>query len=266
MAYGIVIEEAGEVELYRFGCSKQIFRGPKPEMQDPYIAFIGGSELFGKFVLAPFPQLVARSTGQTCVNLGTPGAGPGFFLKDPVILEACSQSVTCIVQVMAAEPLSNRMYSVFPRRNMRLRKVSNVLKSLYPQLNFSQFRFVSAMIRALKKEDAEAYKVVLAEQRSAWLARMLELLEDIETTTVLLWIRPNDHDDLESVVTPEMVSVLRGHVDRVLEVVISVSEKTAGNLSGLRKDTGWMTREAHAKIATAISRELQVMSIEKRPA
>lgn len=261
MAYGIAIEEAGEVELYRFGRSKQIFRGPKPDLRDPYISFIGGSEMFGKFVLAPFPQLVGRSVGQTCVNLGTPGAGPGFFLKDPVILETCSRSATCIVQVMAAEPLSNRMYSVFPRRNMRLRKVSNVLKSLYPQLDFSQFRFVSAMIRALKSEDTEAYKVVMAEQRSAWLARMLELLEDIETTTILLWIKPRGYSDFDQVVTQEMVGVLSGHVDRVLNVEINISEKTASNLSGLRKDTEWMKREAHAKIAKAISRELQVVSI-----
>lgn len=128
MAYGIAIEEAGGIELYRFGRSKQVFRGPKPNLREPYFTFIGGSEPFGKFVLEPFPKLIESKIGQTCVNLGTPGAGPGFFLKDPVVLEVCSNAIACVVQVMDAAPLSNRMYSVFPRRNMRLRGVSDALR------------------------------------------------------------------------------------------------------------------------------------------
>ncbi|MHA1128397.1 MAG: DUF6473 family protein, partial [Alphaproteobacteria bacterium] len=186
MGYGIAIEETGEVELYRFGRSKQVFRGPKPSLAKPYFSFIGGSEPFGKFVMEPFPSIVEGKVGRTCVNFGSPGAGPGFFLKDPVLLEACSNSLACVVQVMSAAPLSNRMYSVFPRRNMRLRGVSDTLKSLYPQLDFSGFRYVSSMLRKLQEVDAEAYQVVLTEQRSAWLARMLELLEGIEAPKLLL--------------------------------------------------------------------------------
>lgn len=262
MAYGIAIAEAGDVELYRFGRSKQVFRGPKPDLTGKYFTFVGGSELFGKFVLDPFPRLVGRSIGQTCINLGTPGAGPGFFLKDPEILETCSKSAACVVQVMGAEPLSNRMYSVFPRRNMRLRKVSNVLKCLYPQVDFTKFRYVSATLRTLKSVDAKAYKVVLAEQRAAWLARMLELLEGIETPIILLWIKPEEVEQTDQVITREMVDVLTEHVDRLLEVTIGTSNKSAGNLSRLRKDTGWMTHEAHATIAAAVARELEALPLE----
>ena len=266
MAYGITVKEAGEVELYRFGRSKQVFRGPKPDLGHPYITFIGGSEPFGKFVLEPFPKLVEKQIGRTCVNLGTPGAGPGFFLKDPVVLETCSKSETCIIQVMGAAPLSNRMYSVFPRRNMRLRGVSGVLRSLYPQVDFSKFRYVAAMNRYLKAEDSEAYKVVLAEQRSAWMARMFELLQDIETTKILLWIRPEGGSDLEHSVTQEMVDVLSSHVDNVLTIPVIVPENGGKGLTGLRKDTGWMTRGVHAKIAKAVSVELQALQPQKRPA
>ena len=266
MAYGIAIEETGGVDLYRFGRSKQVFRGPRPDLGGPYLTFIGGSESFGKFVLEPFPKLVENRIGKTCVNLGTPGAGPGFFLKDPVVLETCSRSSRCIIQVMDVAPLSNRMYEVYPRRNMRLRCVSGVLRSLYPQVDFSAFRYVSAMVRKLKDVDLEAYKVVLAEQRSAWLARMLELLQDIETDKTLLWIQQEGGDDLSKSVTQEMVDVLESHVDNIVTVSIATPEAGGKGLTILRKDTGWMTRAAHAQVAAVVSSELQALQVQKRPA
>ena len=266
MAYGIAVEETGGVDLYRFGRSKQIFRGPKPDLGAPYLTFIGGSETFGKFVLEPYPKLVENRINTTCVNLGTPGAGPGFFLKDPVVLETCSRSTRCFIQVMDVAPLSNRMYEVYPRRNMRLRCVSGVLRSLYPQVDFSGFRYVSAMIRKLKEVDRDGYKVVLAEQRSAWLARMLELLMDIETTKTLLWIRPDGGNGLNQSVTQEMVDVLASHVDNIVTVSVPVPENRGKGLTGLRKDTGWMTRAVHTKIAAVISVELQELQPQKRPA
>jgi len=266
MAYGIAVEQAGEVDLYRFGRSKQIFRGPKPDLGNPYISFIGGSEPFGKFVLEPYPKLVENRIGTTCVNLGTPGAGPGFFLKDPVVLETCSRASRCIVQVMDVAPLSNRMYEVYPRRNMRLRCVSGVLRSLYPQVDFSGFRYVSAMIRKLKTVDCDAYQVVLAEQRAAWLARMLELMQDIETAKTLLWIKPEGGSGLDQSVTEEMIGVLASHVDNTITVSIAVPDSGGKGLTGFRKDTGWMTRAAHAKIAAVVSEELQALQPQKRPA
>lgn len=266
MAYGIAVAETGGVDLYRFGRSKQVFRGPKPDLVNPYYTFIGGSESFGKFVLEPYPKLVENRIGETCVNLGTLGAGPGFFLKDPVVLEACSRSTRCIVQVMDAAPLSNRMYEVYPRRNMRLRGVSGALRALYPQLDFTSFRYVSGMIRKLKEVDSDAYKVVLAEQRAAWIARMLELLQDIETAKTLLWIRPEGGKGLDHSVTQEMVDVLASHVDNVVKVSVVVPENGGKGLTGLRRDTGWMTRVVHEEIAAVISAELQSLQPQKRPA
>ncbi len=266
MAYGIKIEEVGGVELYRFGRSQQVFRGPKPDLSKPYIAFIGGSEPFGKFVLEPFPKLVENTIGQTCITLSTPGAGPGFFLKDPVVLETCSRAKTCVIQVMDAVPLSNRMYSVYPRRNMRLRAVSEPLRALYPQVDFSSYRYVSAMIRKLKKVDAEAYSVVLAEQQSAWLARMLELFQDIETRKILLWIKREAGSGSGDAVTGRMINVLSSHVDNLVTVPIQIPVIRDNRYLGVRKDTGWMTREVHAKIAKVVSGELLSQEQQKRPA
>lgn len=162
--------------------------------------------------------------------------------------------------------MSNRMYSVFPRRNMRLRNVSHAHGALYPQVDFSSFRYVSAMIRKLKEVDAEAYKVVLAEQQSAWLARMLELLQDIEAHKTLLWIKRAPIAGIDLDVTKNMVDVLFRHVDRVLTIPVAAPKDHGNRLTGFRKETGWMARDVHVGIAMAVSVELQAYQQQKRPA
>ena len=254
MGYGIAVKEAGEVDLYRFGRSQQVFRGPRPSLKRPYIAVIGGSETFGKFVATPFPRLVQKRLQTTCVNWGTPGAGPGFFLKDPVLLEACSNASVCVIQVMQAEPLSNRMYSVFPRRNQRIRGVSEALKSLYPKTNFDQFKYVSGMLRHLREEDASTFKIVEAEMRAAWIARMLELIEDIHTKKVILWLRS---DDTGTIVDQEMIDIVAGKVDQLVTVDI-----TAGlhrGFGGGSKETQWMTRKVHDTVASKLVPTIQTV-------
>ena len=262
MGYGIAVKEAGEIDLYRFGRSQQVFRGPKPSLQNPYITFLGGSETFGKFVAAPFPKLVQKSLHKTCINWGTPGAGPGFFLKDPVLLEACSNAEVCVIQIMDAVPMSNRMYSVFPRRNQRLRGVSEALKSLYPQIDFTQFKYVSAMIRKLKSEDESSWKVVEAELKSAWLARMLELIDDIDSKKVLLWLKPAESEMSDSMISDDMIAVIAKKVDRLVRIDVPEKSSSRTLLGGVTKDTGWMTRAVHDKVAAKVTPTLNALMNE----
>ncbi len=66
--------------------------------------------------------------------------------------------------------------------------------------------------------------------------------------------------------TQEMVDVLASHVDNVVKVPVVVPESGGRGVTGLRKDTGWMTRVVHAEIADVISAELQALQPQKRPA
>ena len=68
-----------DYKMYRFGRSRQIFRGPQPDLRGHYIAAIGGSYTFGRFSDMPFPALLGEELGLTSLNLGADGAGPGFF-------------------------------------------------------------------------------------------------------------------------------------------------------------------------------------------
>ena len=59
----------------RYGTSKLLFRGPRRPLKEPYIAFLSGTETYGKLITNPFPEPIEQSIGRTCVNLGRVTAG-----------------------------------------------------------------------------------------------------------------------------------------------------------------------------------------------
>ena len=67
------IDHDVDYNTYRFGRSRQRFRGPKPDLSEPYISFVGGSETFGKFVEQPFPARLQDALDYTCANWGSGG-------------------------------------------------------------------------------------------------------------------------------------------------------------------------------------------------
>ena len=137
------------------------------------------------------------------------------------------------MQVMSARELSNRMYSVRPRRNQRLHAVSDLLMGIYPDIDFSRFSFVRLMLANLMKDDPVRFRLVENEMRNAWMARTRSLLSMIETKTVLVWFsgrRPEDadpdpeepeFDKYPSFVDREMIDAVASAADAYVEVVSS---------------------------------------------
>lgn len=184
-----------DYRIYRFGRSRQVFRGPQPDLRGRYLCFLGASETFGRFAEQPFPALVGAWSGLRSLNLGTDGAGPGFFLNDPDVLRAASGAEVCVVQAMCATAISNRMFSVRPRRNLRLHAVSDLLRSMFPEVDFDRFSFVRPMLRHLQAVDATRFRLVENEMKNAWIGRTQTLLEAVETRTVLLWFAQRPPQD-----------------------------------------------------------------------
>ena len=213
-----------DYKLYRFGATRQLFRGPEAKLSGSYIACLGGSGTFGRFSSQPFPDLVGEAVGMRAVNFGTEGAGPGFFLADSELLAAASGAKVCILQAMPASAISNRMFSVRPRRNRRLHKVSDMLSGLYPEVDFSSFAFVRAMLRNLSALDENRYRLVLNEMRNAWIARTQTLLTTIQSPTVLLWFSQRTPEDPGS--EPLEETCYPNHVDR--EMIEAVKPRADG--------------------------------------
>lgn len=230
MAYERFDENPLDYQFCRYGESKLLFRGPKKDLKRPYNAFIGGTETFGKYLDAPFAQLVENETGVQSVNFGTMNAGVDAFTKDPSVLGICRNAETTIIQAMGAHNMSNRYYSVHPRRNDRFLKASKLLKTIFREVDFTEFSFTRHMLSTLKTISAEKFSIVEEELKSAWLARMENLIREVSGRTVLLFIkdhrRSNDDDVLllgtePLYVTDEMMDHLRTRVSAVVKIDVT---------------------------------------------
>ncbi len=179
----------------RYGMSRIFFRGPRRRLDQPYIAFIGGTETYGKFIDQPLPSLVEKEIKQTCVNLGCVNGGVDAFVNDPTIMAICHDAEATVVQVMGANYLSNRFYSVHPRRNDRFLRVSTVMQAIYDDVDFSDFTFTRHMLSSLYATSSDRFDIVVQELREAWVARMRNMLGQIGPRAVLLWFSKEALDD-----------------------------------------------------------------------
>jgi hypothetical protein len=182
------LSEAGQIYApCRYGNSRLFFRGPRRPLDGRYVAFVGGTETYGKFVGAPFPSLVEERLGVTCVNFGCVNASVEAFLNEPGILAACREAELTVVEITGAQNLSNRFFTVHPRRNDRFVRASTILRALYPDIDFSEFCFTRHMLTRLHATDPQRFSIVREELQTAWSARMRTFLTELGPRTMLLW-------------------------------------------------------------------------------
>lgn len=259
----------------RYGRSKLLFRGPPRRLDAPYVAFIGGTETYGKFINAPFPALVESTLGVNCVNLGISNAGVDVFVHDDFLVEAARNAVATVVQVVGAQNLTNRFYSVHPRRNDRFLTASPVLKSIYPEVDFSEFHFNRHMLNRLYAVSPERFAVIRAELQNSWVARLQLLLSRIDGKVVVVWFAENapasgaaeggdpavSRDPL--FVTREMLDSLRPAAVEIVEVAASPDAVRAGTKGMVFSEMESLAAQemmgprAHGELAQVLAKTLQ---------
>ncbi len=181
---------AGALDYFpcRYGASKAVFRGPGRDLTQPYVAVLGGSATFGKYVARPFPALLDGVLGHPVANLGALNAGPDFYLSDPAALEVAAKARVAVVQVTGAEGLSNPFYSVHSRRNDRFLAATSALRALFPKVDFTDIHFTRHLLQVLHRADAAAYAQLVQGLQDTWLNRMRDLLRHLPRRCVLLWL------------------------------------------------------------------------------
>ncbi|EAQ04356.1 hypothetical protein OB2597_09439 [Pseudooceanicola batsensis HTCC2597] len=216
----------------RYGTSRTLFRGPKSDLSGPHVLCLGGTETYGKFLQTPYPALIERMSGLTAVNLGVAQAGPDIYLNDRDLLAMTGGARATVIQVMGAQNMSNRHYTVHPRRNDRFLAASPLLRTVYREVDFTRFHFTRHMLTVLQDLSADRFAILRAELQVAWVARMRALIELITSPVVLLWLAdralgpnggaaplPEQSDPL--FVTAEMIDALRPGVAAVVEAPAS---------------------------------------------
>ncbi|WP_333817649.1 DUF6473 family protein [Tabrizicola sp.] len=172
----------------RYGASKSLFRGPGRDLSRPYVAMLGGSSTFGKYVDRPYPALVEAALGRPVANLGGLNAGLDFYLSDPATLDIASGARAAVVQITGAEALSNPFYTVHGRRNDRFLAATPALRALFPQMDFAEIHFTRHLLQVLQRSDAVAFGQVVRDLQRNWLAGMRQLLARLPARRVLLWL------------------------------------------------------------------------------
>lgn len=217
-----------DYQVYKWGQLEQIYRGPKPDLTKPYIACLGAAQTFGRYAPTPFPTLLQDRLGTTVANFGTGGAGPGFFLRDSTALEAASNSEVCVIQVMSARSISNRLFRVKPKRNAQIKAVSKALEDLFPHVDFETFTYAHNMLNQISEADPDKFTEVEAELKKAWVARTRMLLQSITTRKILFWFSERAPDDTTQhrdgkmmlkypqFITQGMIDAVRKDVDEVV--------------------------------------------------
>lgn len=243
-----------------------MFRGPRKNLDDPYVAFLGGSETYGKHVQPPFVAMLDDEIDRNCINLGVVSAGLDAFVHDPDVLAIARNADQVVVQILGAANLSNQFYRVHPRRNDRFLAASTLLATIYRDVDFTDFHFIKHMLGTLQKISPRRFETVREEIQQAWLSRMRLLIQTINNDVVLLWLQyQDDADPLGAeplAITGTMVDQLRPIVQDVVEIQVvparlsndvddmmfgPMQAPAAGHLIG---------PSAHRQIADALKRKI----------
>ncbi|WP_146587151.1 DUF6473 family protein [Puniceibacterium confluentis] len=270
----------GGLEYYpcRYGKSRVLFRGPRRRLRGEYLAFLGGTETYGRFISTPYTALVERLVNRSCVNFGSINAGIDLYLQDPAVLEAVAAARLNVIQVMGAQNMSNRFYSVHPRRNDRFLRASPLLHALYPDADFTEFHFNRHLLRHLRDLSEERFEMVALELRAAWLSRMKYLLGVLRGQSVLLWFAQSPPGGPSSAlegdplfVDSAMIEALR---PRLTDIVIAPPSRAAldrGSQGMVFSDfdacaaAELMGPEAHEEVAAVLGAALAPLLRPDRP-
>ncbi len=237
MSYITFADGTLDYEPCRYGASKLLFRGPRRRLDGEFCAVLGGTETYGRFIERPFPDLIESATGIRMVNFGCVNAGVDVFLNDIEVIGACRKARVTVLQVLGAPNMTNRYYTVHPRRNDRFLRASSLMKTIFREVDFTEFHFTRHMLSRLQDIAPDKYGVLVDELKAAWVARMLQLLSRLEGKTVLLWMA--DHAPEAAGADPGLgldpLMVDRGMIDEVrpfateyVEIVSSPQARESG--------------------------------------
>ena len=263
---------AGALDYFpcRYGVSKAVFRGPERDLTQPYIAVLGGSPTFGKYVAQPFPALVERVLGRQVVNFGSQNAGPDFYLSDPGLLDVASQATAVVVQISGAEGLSNPFYTVHSRRNDRFLATTPLLRDLFPEVDFTDIHFTRHLLLVLQRTDPARFAQVVTGLRANWLEKMRALLARLPARRLLLWLAdstPAGEGDAFGpsplFIDADLLEALRPEVSGIVALVPSPRARTMAAFDMTYPETEAAQAAclpgaaAHAEVAAELAPALQ---------
>ena len=267
-------EEGGSLLDYAYcsyGAGKDKFRGPEVEICDKTIAFLEAGETFGRFAVTPFVSDLGLLIDRPCANFGQIGAGVDAFIRDTDVQRMCRRSSITVIQIMGAQNVSNRLYLVHPTRNDRFISPSSMMKTIFEDVEFTDYNFVQHMLSSIKQQSPDRYSIIVQELKTAWVARMKEMLANIGGRVILLWLpcksaMLNTLGEGPLYVDAQMIEELRGSIESIVrpDLGIEPNDPTQDGLLYSPFDQAAaslaMTQDEHHLVAKMLATEIIRMS------
>lgn len=244
--------------LCGFPGSRIEFRGPVPDMSEPFVAMLGGTETFGKYVGAPFPSLFAEWARMPVMNLGVCHSGLSLLDSEKWLLDAASRADLTVLQVPGAQTVSNRLYCVHPRRNDRFIGASPRLCRMFPDVDFAEINFTGHLMETLARRSPEAFSKVIDELRQAWMHRMRKVIDSIRGDVLLLWMsdrHPEARGGEPLFVNRDMLDRLTPYTVGMVEAVFPEEPSLEGKIVPFGEEQAALKLPGpvqHARIAEAL--------------
>jgi hypothetical protein len=169
--------EIVDYQTYYLKNTKLPFRGPEPQTleKNKYFVCIGAAQTLGCFTEKPYPTLLQEKLNLQVLNLGYPGAGPYFFLKNEELLKYINDAKFAVIQVMSGRSESNSLFD------------SGGLEYLTRRSDGIKIGSDLAYEEVLKSNKKKYVKELISETRQNWINNYKELLENITIPKILFW-------------------------------------------------------------------------------
>ncbi len=169
-----------------YGRSRLTFRGPSRDLSREYLVSLGSSETYGRFVVAPFPALLEENS-ESRRQPWHAECRADVYLGDRGAIEVAAGAHLAVLQVMGAQNMTNRYYTVHPRRNDRFVAATPLLRSMYRDVDFTEIHFTRHLIQTLWSRGPDRFAPIAAELKSLWVERMTAILLRLPARRILFW-------------------------------------------------------------------------------
>lgn len=211
---------------YHLGQCEQLpgweFRGPIPDLTEPFFVCIGASQMFGRFCHNPYAQQLSRAIDLPVLNLGLSGSGPAVFLDD-AFLTVINRSRFAIVQVMSARCESNSEFE-----GAKSGGAAGILRQ-----NGTPISFDAYLVDKLANSSRSSVARAVEELRASWVSNYRGLLNAIQVPKVLHWFstttprRSDDYSTWWKLLGPFPQLVNRRMLDQIIPFADSYVQTVA---------------------------------------
>lgn len=166
------------------------FRGPPlPQAvldSGQYFTCLGGAQANGIFVERTFGDILSERIGVPVLNLSVGGAGAGFYLQAPRLLDLVNKGCFSIIQVMTARTEPNSRYGAY-----------GFVEAMIDLETGQQISTMEAWTRMFNEERERAPQYV-AESLENWVRRYRELASEVKVPKILFYFAHKDlHEKID---------------------------------------------------------------------